>query len=96
MKTQLGYHIIRLEGTKPPSYVPFEEVKEFIKQKMGQEKQAEVLEKYIAELKKTAKITVNEDLLKEEKKPEGPSKTEPVKTEPAKPAAAPPQPVPAK
>lgn len=96
VKTQLGYHIIRLEGTKPPSYVPFEEVKEFIKQKMGQEKQAEVLEKYIAELKKTAKITVNEDLLKEEKKPEGPSKTEPVKTEPAKPAAAPPQPVPAK
>lgn len=96
VKTQLGYHIIRLEGTKPPSYVPFEEVKEFIKQKMGQEKQAEVLEKYIAELKKTAKITVNEDLLKEEKRPEGPSKTEPVKTEPAKPAAAPPQPVPAK
>lgn len=84
VKTQLGYHIIRLEGTKPPSYVPFEEVKEFIKQKMGQEKQAEVLEKYIAELKKSAKITINEDLLKEDKKPAEPAKTEPAKTEPAK------------
>lgn len=106
VKTQLGYHIIRLEGTKPPSYVPFEEVKEFIKQKMGQEKQAEVLEKYIAELKKSAKITINEDLLKEDKKPAEPAKTEPAKTEPAKaepaktepakPAPAAPQAAPAK
>lgn len=106
VKTQLGYHIIRLEGTKAPSYVPFEEVKEFIKQKMGQEKQAEVLEKYIAELKKSAKITINEDLLKEEKKPAEPATTEPVKTEPskaepaktepAKPAPAAPQAAPAK
>jgi peptidyl-prolyl cis-trans isomerase C len=106
VKTQLGYHIIRLEGTKAPSYVPFEEVKEFIKQKMGQEKQAEVLEKYIAELKKSAKITINEDLLKEEKKPAEPattepaktepSKAEPAKTEPAKPAPAAPQAAPAK
>lgn len=111
VKTQLGYHIIRLEGTKPPSYVPFEEVKEFIKQKMGQEKQAEVLEKYIAELKKNAKITVKEDMLKEEQKPAGPvkaeppknepsktepAKTEPVKAEPAKPAAPAPQAAPTK
>lgn len=102
VKTQLGYHIIRLEGTKPPSYVPFEEVKEFIKQKMGQEKQAEVLEKYIAELKKNAKITVNEDMLKEEQKPAEPAKVEPSKAEPAnaepaKPAApAAPQAAPAK
>jgi peptidyl-prolyl cis-trans isomerase C len=97
VKTQLGYHIIRLEGTKPPAYVPFEEVKDFIKQKMGQEKQAEVLEKYIGELKKNAKIAVKEELLKEEPKPAGPVKAEPpkaelpktgpVKAEPAKPAA---------
>jgi peptidyl-prolyl cis-trans isomerase C len=106
VKTQLGYHIIRLEGTKPPSYVPFEEVKEFIKQKIGQERQAEVLEKYIGELKKNAKITVNEDMLKEEKKAADPlkaeppkaepSKAEPVKTEPAKPATPAPQTAPTK
>ncbi|MBP1750441.1 MAG: peptidylprolyl cis-trans isomerase lipoprotein, PpiC-type, partial [Deltaproteobacteria bacterium] len=36
-KTQFGYHIIRLEGIKPPQYVPFAEVKEFIKQQLIQE-----------------------------------------------------------
>jgi len=82
VKTQFGYHIIRLEGIKPPSYVPLEEVKDFIKQKNAQEKQKEVLEKYIEELKKNAKITINEALLKEEKaeppvKAEAPSKDTP-------------------
>jgi peptidyl-prolyl cis-trans isomerase C len=67
VKTQFGYHIIRLEGVKPPTYVPLEEVKDFIKQKNAQEKQKEVLEKYIEELKKNAKITIDESLLKEDK-----------------------------
>lgn len=67
VKTQYGYHIIRLEGTKPPSFVPLEEVKDFIKQQMAQEKQKELIEKYVEELKKNAKITVNETLLKDEK-----------------------------
>lgn len=72
VKTQFGYHIIRLEGMKAPSYVPFDEVKDFIKQKISQEKQKEILEKYIEDLKKIAKITINEELLKAEK----PEKTE--------------------
>lgn len=67
VKSQYGYHIIRLEGTKPPSFVAFDEVKDFIKQQMIQEKQKEFVEKYIEELKKSAKITINENLLKEEK-----------------------------
>ncbi|HOP85793.1 MAG TPA: peptidylprolyl isomerase [Syntrophorhabdaceae bacterium] len=66
VKTKFGYHIIKLEGIRPPSYVPFEEVKDFIKQKIAQEKQTQALEKYITNLKSTAKITINEDLLKEE------------------------------
>ena len=81
IKTQFGYHIIRLEGTKPPSYVPFDEVKDFIKQKILQEKQSELLEKYIESLKKSAKITINEALLNEDKtgapeKSEKPDKSE--------------------
>jgi peptidyl-prolyl cis-trans isomerase C len=75
VKSQYGYHIIRLEGTKPPSFVAFDEVKDFIKQQMLQEKQKEFVEKYIEELKKNAKITINENLLKEEK-PATPEKTE--------------------
>lgn len=95
VKTQFGYHIIRLEGAKEASYVPFAEVKDFIKQKVGQDKQKEVLEKYIDELRKSAKITINEDLLKDEKAPAAgaPEKVSPkadqpegaAKTEEAKP-----------
>jgi len=80
VKSQYGYHIIRLEGTKPPTFVAFDEVKDFIKQQLAQEKQKELIEKYIEDLKKSAKITINENLLKEEKpaaseKPESQSKT---------------------
>ncbi|HNQ62567.1 MAG TPA: peptidyl-prolyl cis-trans isomerase [Syntrophorhabdaceae bacterium] len=67
VQTKFGYHIIRLEGVKPPSYVPVDEVKDFIRQKILQEKQSELLEKYIDNLKKSAKITINEELLKEDK-----------------------------
>lgn len=80
VKTQYGYHIIRLEGTKPPAFVAFDEVKDFIKQQLAQEKQKELIDKYIENLKKNAKITTNESLLKEEKpaiseKPENQDKT---------------------
>ena len=80
VKSQYGYHIIRLEGTKPPAFVTFDEVKDFIKQQLAQDKQKELIEKYIEDLKKGAKITINEDLLKEEKpavseKPESQDKT---------------------
>ncbi len=78
VKSQFGYHIIRLEGAKPPAYVSFNEVKDFIRQQLVQDKQKELLEKYIEDLKKAAKITVNEELLKEEKPavPEKQEKTE--------------------
>jgi peptidyl-prolyl cis-trans isomerase C len=66
VKTQLGYHIIKLEGMKTGTYVPFPEVKEFIRQKLTQARQAEVLQKYVEDLKKKSKITINEDVLKEE------------------------------
>jgi peptidyl-prolyl cis-trans isomerase C len=72
IKTQLGYHIIQLQGTKPPAYTPFEEVKEFIKQRIVQERQNDVLEKYVADLKSKAKITVNTELLKSESEKAGP------------------------
>jgi peptidyl-prolyl cis-trans isomerase C len=80
VRTKYGFHIIKLEGTKPAAYVPFDEVKEFMKQKIAQEKQTELLDKYVNDLKKEAKITIKEDLLKEEKtegvKPEAQGKLE--------------------
>jgi len=66
VKTQLGYHLIKLEGIRTGTYVPFPEVKDFIRQKLGQEKQTEVLKKYIDDLKKNAKIVVNEQAIKDD------------------------------
>jgi peptidyl-prolyl cis-trans isomerase C len=68
VKTKLGYHIIKLEEMREGAIVPFPEVKEFIRQKMTQEKQTEVLKTYIEGLKKNAKIVINEDLLKSDVK----------------------------
>jgi peptidyl-prolyl cis-trans isomerase C len=88
VKTKLGYHIIKLEDVREGAIVPFPEVKEFIRQKLTQEKQTEVLKNYIDSLKKNAKIVVNEDLLKEDmKKSEVPAKAEgnaPAAQEPGK------------
>jgi peptidyl-prolyl cis-trans isomerase C len=91
VKSQLGYHIIQLQGVKPPSYTPFDEVKDFIKQRIVQEKQNEVLEKYVADLKSKAKITVNADLLKGEGEKEGPAAKpgQPATVVPAKPGETP-------
>jgi peptidyl-prolyl cis-trans isomerase C len=94
VKTQLGYHIIQLQGVKPPAFTPYEEVKEFIKQRIVQEKQNEVLEKYVSDLKSKAKITVNAELLKGESEKAGstPKAEEPSKMAPAaKPGEAPPK-----
>ncbi len=98
VKSQLGYHIIQLQGTKPASETPYEEVKEFIRQRIGQERQNEVLEKYVTDLKTKAKIAVNEDLIKGEGKKDeaAPAAAEPGKPEPAaKDAAAVPKAEPA-
>ena len=51
-------------------------MKDFIKQQLVQERQKELIEKYIEDLKKTAKITINENLLKEEKPSATPEKPE--------------------
>jgi len=75
VKTPLGYHIIRLEGIRAGSYVPFEEVKELIRQQLLQERQGEILQKYVEELRKKASVTVNEEYLKEAKEEgKGPEK----------------------
>ena len=52
MKSQFGYHIIRLEDTRVAQLPKFEEVKPQIAQQMGQQK----LAKYQEELRAKAKI----------------------------------------
>ncbi len=60
IKTRLGYHIIKLEGVEPERHALFQEVKDSIKQKMTQEKQGDMVQKYIEDLKKNSRIVINE------------------------------------
>ena len=52
VKTQFGWHIIKLEGRRQTSFPPFEQVKEQVARYVVQKAQADL----IAELHKTAKI----------------------------------------
>jgi peptidyl-prolyl cis-trans isomerase C len=51
VKTQFGYHIIKLEDTREAQFPAFEEVKAQVMQKVEQEK----LQKYQESLRKAAK-----------------------------------------
>jgi peptidyl-prolyl cis-trans isomerase C len=64
VKTQFGYHIIKLTGKRPAGIPSFDEVKEQLKAKLLPEKQQEVFQKLKEELKKNAKYSIHEDVLK--------------------------------
>lgn len=63
VKSDFGFHIIKLTGKRAAGIRPLEEVKEQIKGAIMPTKQQEIFQKIKEELKKTAKITINEDVL---------------------------------
>ncbi len=56
VRTQFGYHIIYVEDKKPAQTVPFEKVKDKIKQQLRMDKFQEIVSKKAQELRKSAKI----------------------------------------
>ncbi|GAB4296988.1 MAG: peptidylprolyl isomerase [Desulfuromonadia bacterium] len=64
VKTKFGTHIIKLTGKRGAGSLPLDEVKEQIKQALLPQKQKEVFEKVKEELKKSAKYSIREDVLK--------------------------------
>ncbi|HBA72183.1 MAG: peptidylprolyl isomerase [Geobacteraceae bacterium GWC2_55_20] len=85
VKSDFGFHIIKLTGKRPAGIRPLEEVKEQIKGAIMPSRQQEVFQKIKEELKKTAKVTVKEDVLNEM----GGKPEENKPADAAKPAAAP-------
>lgn len=63
VRTDYGYHIIKLTGKRPAGLRPFDEVKEQIKGALMPAKQQELFLKIKEELKKSAKINIKEDVL---------------------------------
>ena len=58
VKTQFGYHIIKVTDKQAPQDIKFDQVKEIIKKEMVAGKQNILLEKLISELKMKAKVDV--------------------------------------
>ena len=63
VKTKFGFHIIKVIDKKMGKPVEFEKVKSAIMQRIAAEKQKEVFDSYIENLKKNAKVDINKDAL---------------------------------
>ncbi|WP_129600826.1 peptidylprolyl isomerase [Anaerophilus nitritogenes] len=64
VKTQFGYHLILVEDKKDKKDIPFEEVKNTIKDYMLKMKQNDTYKSYADGLRNQYEITTNEELLK--------------------------------
>jgi len=56
VKTQFGYHLIKLTDKKPASTVPFDEIKDRIGQYLKQDKVQKEVKDYVDKLRKEAKV----------------------------------------
>lgn len=81
VKTKFGYHIIKLTGKRTAGVLPLAEVKDQIKAALLPERQQEIFKKMREDLKKNAKYTIKEDVLKSlDTKPAGGEKALPAET----------------
>lgn len=64
VKTNFGYHIIKVTGKRAAGIRSFDEMKEQIKTNLLPAKQQQIFQKMKDDLKKNAKVTINEEALK--------------------------------
>lgn len=74
VKTQFGYHIIKVTDKKKGAAIEFEKIRDMISQRLSGEKQKEAFEQYVTELKKNYKVEINKEALM--KSSVGPEKKE--------------------
>lgn len=72
VKTQFGYHVVKLTDRKKPEALEFEKVKDRIEEVLVTQRRRDLFDSLIMNLKSKSKITVNIDLIepKEEQKEE--------------------------
>lgn len=61
VKTQYGYHIIKVTDRKEGSAMSFEKVKDMLTQKVTAEKQKEVFDSYLKNLRASNKVEINKE-----------------------------------
>jgi peptidyl-prolyl cis-trans isomerase C len=65
VKTNFGFHIIKVTGKRPAGIRTYDEVKEQIKANLLPAKQQEIFQKMKEDLKKSSKVSIKEDVLKD-------------------------------
>ncbi len=63
VKTQFGYHIIKVTGRKAGPVVDFDRVKEVIAQRLSGDRQKEAFDKYVEGIKKNYNVVINTQAL---------------------------------
>jgi len=79
IKSQFGYHVIKVTAKQPEKTIPFDEIKDQLKQMLLADKQKERFDTILRDLKEKNKVVIYKDVLM----PPAP------KTEPAKPVMEP-------
>jgi len=70
VKSNFGYHIIKVTDKKTGPVIEYDRIKDLISQKLSGERQKEAFDKYVAELRKTYTVEIMKDALAKPK--EGP------------------------
>ncbi len=63
VKTQIGYHIFRLEGRQPEGQLSFRRALPEIRAELLRDKQAEAYQRWLEHLRQKATIHIDDDLL---------------------------------
>lgn len=64
VRTQFGYHVIKVEDKKPESFVPFDEVKDRIEGQLKMKEMRDGMKKFLEEAKKGTKVELMEQNVK--------------------------------
>ena len=86
VKTQFGYHIIKVTERQPEKMMAYEEIKDQLKQMMLSGKQKERFDALLKDLKDKNKVVVYKDVLMPPQPKTDKAQTEPKASEPAVPA----------
>ncbi len=63
VKTQYGYHIIKVTGVKEGNIVEFDKIKQVLTQRLTAAKQKDLFDSYVNDLKKSYKVEINREAI---------------------------------
>ena len=63
VKTQYGYHIIKVTGVKEGSVIEFDKIKQVLIQRLTAGKQKDLFDSYVNDLKKSYKVEINKEAI---------------------------------